>query len=206
MQPYLKLPSFQPDHYSAIHRPNEQIGGPSFRNSVMSCPGFSRLAKAWNFALAYNWGGVSSAAPSFPYRRYQLGLGGEVLESSKHTFDGRVQIGLPTSMRAIKEAQVLNPADMIALGDSVALETDLGGPFEQTIGFADLSFAQPYIPTDPAFRNTWKKRHHDRFNLVFCDGHVGTLKSKQFLDNRNEASRRRWNNDFQPHFEFSSAP
>jgi prepilin-type processing-associated H-X9-DG protein len=46
-----------------------------------------------------------------------------------------------------------------------------------------------------------KRRHNSRFNSVYGDGHVDSLRREQFFDWRDPARLRQWNNDDQPHAE-----
>jgi prepilin-type processing-associated H-X9-DG protein/prepilin-type N-terminal cleavage/methylation domain-containing protein len=216
MGPYLNLPRSATNlTYGPFWPANRQFApsGP-FAQSVLNCPAFSRLPHPYGLALAYNWGGVAGSEHPDPQRRYQLGLGGEVLEQFKQSFNSHTQYGLPSAMRAIKDSAVVNPANMISLGDSVAVSVFVSGKdffsgtevqFYESIGPGDLSDA---IRTDftaytgTGFTDAWKKRHNSKFNTAFCDGHVETFPSRKFVDNKNAQHRRRWNNDFQPHLEF----
>jgi prepilin-type processing-associated H-X9-DG protein len=47
-------------------------------------------------------------------------------------------------------------------------------------------------------RATPSQRHKTRANILFCDGHVESLKEKALIESSNEV-RRRWNNDNEPH-------
>lgn len=105
----------------------------------------------------------------------QLGLGGDVMR------DG---IELPS---IIKDSKVARPSDMIMLGDAYA-----NGDFDANID-----------PTNPA---EWPARRHgnlQRCNLMFADGHAETARRRDVVDPRNDAWRKRWNNDNQPHYEFN---
>jgi prepilin-type N-terminal cleavage/methylation domain-containing protein/prepilin-type processing-associated H-X9-DG protein len=198
--PYLNLPRFDSWQAAVVGEPNAYIGGPDLRRTVLNCPSFCRLPNAYTFAFGYNWGGVSGTSPGRS-GRFHLGLGGEILSRSQASTNK----GLPTSMRAIKDSEVIRPGNMIALGDSIAVSF-AQGPHSITGGFSDLSMAVVNGATllkEPAYTETWKKRHKDRFNVTFCDGHVETLKSRTIADNENAEHRRRWNNDSQPHFEIS---
>ena len=104
----------------------------------------------------------------------QLGLGGDVMR------DG---LELPSIMR---ESKVKRASDMIMLGDAYA-----NGDFDGNID-----------PTNPA---EWPAKRHAgaRCNLMFADGHAESAKRKDVVSPTNELWRRRWNNDNQPHAEYS---
>ena len=204
--PYLNLPSFDTNAYVPFVAA-DGLGLPwpgRLSQTVLSCPSFSRLPNPYGFAFAYNWGGVASSDYPDPQRRSQFGLGGEVFARFKQTFGFGTRYGLPTSIRAIKDSEVLNPANMISLGDSVAWSGPLDPPHYESVGFADLSDAirYDYNTLGSGFPETWQKRHNSKFNSAFCDGHVEVFPARKFFDNKNAEYRRRWNNDFQPHLEF----
>ena len=86
---------------------------------------------------------------------------------------------------AIKESAVLQPSDMVAIGDSTP---------------------QPkyeYIYTFLLIINstaTIQERHARSSNLSFADGHADSIPYAKLMDN-SEVNRRRWNIDHEPHFE-----
>jgi prepilin-type processing-associated H-X9-DG protein/prepilin-type N-terminal cleavage/methylation domain-containing protein len=85
-------------------------------------------------------------------------------------------------------AEVLNPADMIAIGDS-----DGNGSADGEISFfRAVAINLPPIPPG--------KRHNGGANIVFCDGHVEWAKQFKWIELTDIAARR-WMNDNQPHHE-----
>jgi prepilin-type processing-associated H-X9-DG protein len=182
--------------YSAA--PGGIMWASTLESSVVHCPSFSRLPNAYGAAYGYNWGGVSGDTPlSDANRRYQLGLRGEVLSSS---------LQVPKQVRAIRESQVLNPAGMISFGDAltVTLETDKGA-VAQTSAIADLSQIirrRDFLVPNNLFFRYWRKRHDDRSNISFSDGHLETLEHARFINSKTPECRQLWNNDSQPHPEF----
>jgi len=109
------------------------------------------------FSYGYNGMGVSSVGG--------LGLGHEP------------SVALPV-------AKVVNPTDMIAIGDSNGDRSSDG----------EISFRKFAIYTI----NPPGTRHNSGANVVFCDGHVEWQKQAKWVE-LNEAVARRWNNDNQPH-------
>jgi prepilin-type processing-associated H-X9-DG protein/prepilin-type N-terminal cleavage/methylation domain-containing protein len=113
----------------------------------------------------------------------------------------------------IRESEVVNPSDMIAIGDSV-LEKDLQ---QRLLGsynlspvypvnrgnlriWAELGLRPPLPPDDPysAMVET-KRRHGGSSNVLFCDGHVEQLTLGRLFDLRLDEVRKRWNRDNLPH-------
>lgn len=81
----------------------------------------------------------------------------------------------------VRESLVISPANMIMLADS-RTDTNWDGNI------------------DPHESNQWPaKRHGDRTNLQFADGHAESAKRQLVVDPKNDDWRRRWSNDNEPH-------
>lgn len=127
------------------------------------------------------------------------------------------------TLRPIRQNQVRNPGDMIAFADApLEVVSDYPGPLPpdidtsgQLVGRLDLSYGliwhpialevrgQPLgtggdEPWASKCRMAMRKRHTGRWNVVFCDGHVENLKTRE-LYGMGLNSLRRWNNDNLPH-------
>jgi prepilin-type N-terminal cleavage/methylation domain-containing protein/prepilin-type processing-associated H-X9-DG protein len=88
----------------------------------------------------------------------------------------------------VPAGRVVNPADMIAIGDS-----DGNGSEDGLISFV-RPFATSPVPFAPGVI------HKKGANIVFCDGHVEWQKQPNWIE-LTESAARRWNNDNQPHRE-----
>jgi prepilin-type processing-associated H-X9-DG protein len=99
-----------------------------------------------------------------------LGLGGRYIPS-------------PFSFAPLSELGVINPSDMMAMGDGFT-----GGIF----------FARE---TRIANSKTAYSRHQGKANVVFCDGHVESPTLQFFFADTSDAALSRWNRDHQPHRE-----
>lgn len=84
--------------------------------------------------------------------------------------------------------RVVNPSDMIAVGDSNG-----NGVWDGDIGFFRLSATSSPIfpPGNP---------HKNGANILFCDGHVEWARQSKWIALTDSAARR-WNNDNKPHRE-----
>ena len=103
-----------------------------------------------------------------------LGLGMNVDPGNPLTFSGQTS-----------EAQVVAPADMIAIGDND------GRDYPQP----DILLANLNLTTVSG----WPGRlHHGGANVLFCDGHVEYAKQTNWVT-PTPVARRRWNNDHEPH-------
>jgi prepilin-type N-terminal cleavage/methylation domain-containing protein/prepilin-type processing-associated H-X9-DG protein len=88
------------------------------------------------------------------------------------------------------EAAVKEPSDMIAFGDANLVSGTRNGSGDE--------FLVPYRLGGKNYHTSEKFRHQDRFNLLFCDGHIEAIKSRNMYE-PSESFRRRWNYDNDPH-------
>jgi prepilin-type processing-associated H-X9-DG protein/prepilin-type N-terminal cleavage/methylation domain-containing protein len=91
--------------------------------------------------------------------------------------------GRPSTQTPVKDSEVLNPSDMIAIGDV----------FEQ----------RPDLHRDPiySFALIAHQRHQGKANVVFCDGHVESPTLQFLFEDTSDDALVRWNRDHLPHRE-----
>jgi prepilin-type N-terminal cleavage/methylation domain-containing protein/prepilin-type processing-associated H-X9-DG protein len=212
-----KWPDWRGDHYE-----------PDVRRTVAACPGYARLP-----------GGFAASAPpmSDPFVSVACGsyaYNGSGAWSWRADGSNRKGLGLmggehDNSFWAyvppdpyVRENMVVNPSDMIAIGDAELQSTVHGvspvyGPGHETIfGSQALSpcddtpevgviWAELGIgpPIEGEARRAMRTRHNGVFNVVFCDGHVEPLKLRDLFDVRRDEVMRRWNRDNLPHKELT---
>lgn len=126
-------------------------------------------------------GGGSGAGMSYGYNDW--GAGAVTMTLSQ-------QLGLggdinPPTQPEMPESRVKSPADMIMLADS---KSDRSW---------DGNIDCKEIDQWPA------KRHNGKTVIMFCDGHADSARRADVVDPKNDAWRRRWNNDNLPHPEFT---
>ena len=129
-------------------------------------------------SYGYNvWGVDTQRRPSSEYNPTNaLGLYGHPVSGA--TFSP----GFP-GFAPVNESEVAVPADMMAIGDSLA-----GG-----IRFDHWDMLTPTrIGRSMA-------RHQGRINVLFCDGHVESPTVKYVFQDTSDAALVRWNRDHQPH-------
>ena len=100
-------------------------------------------------------------------------------------------------MRGRVEQDIINPADMIIMGEMSEVVFPNGAPPPE------LSPYYPFEPSkgyQPPRANLFKFRHNARANALFADMHVEAF-NRDNLIGTNAAVRRRWNRDNQPHDE-----
>lgn len=182
-------------------------------SGIHVCPAYSQLGGVFSVfegSYAYNAGGVEI----FHGLYAGLGLGGQRIPPTNDS---------PSYVRPIRENAVLAPADMIAVGDSIIMH---GRPGSLNAGMVtgDIAFG---VGTAPNIVSVWvelrltgmgflpsikadielrRRRHQGKWNVVFCDGHVETLTTRQLFDARQDRVLERWNNDHQPHRELVRLP
>jgi prepilin-type N-terminal cleavage/methylation domain-containing protein/prepilin-type processing-associated H-X9-DG protein len=191
-----------------------------FSPSVLACPSYARLGGFQDQSVGsygYNSSGFGGGNGTWTGSGFDNGLGGDAQ-----------QTGLLGMGHVVREAQVVSPSDMIALADAAISPTYVNGLTMSgyTFNFGgnqDLTFAtnptevfyeigetgyglvDPSLTYVPSATSTWVARRHGRcWNVVFVDGHVELLKSKQFLNYHSDALLMRWNRDHQPHREVIS--
>ena len=160
-------------------------------NGIWACPSLAHLSSGWPFQTR-----------TLQYNLYGCGPDGQ---------------GGLLGLAGTRESTVLSPANMIALGDPDAwvLHDQWSLPVVlehfkpvSVAGWIELRLI-PDLPANrilQVWRPTQRKRHGGRWQLVFCDGHVGKFQTKDLFDIREEEVRRRWNRDNAPHLEIELHP
>ena len=184
-------------------------------HGVAVCPAYARLplayygdpgggAVAWG-SYGYN-GGSKEALPDLSLVRQAAHYMQSVAEQPP-----------------IREQEVTKPSEMIAIADSILVvgTSTPTSPQFQTMGW--WAFNSSYFMANAAIRQElqlpqsnggptplvlkaqarMQTRHGDRFNVLFCDGHVETLRPQQLLNFSNSAVMARWYRDNQPHPELN---
>lgn len=173
------------------------------------CPGYVRVGGVfdrWSSSYGYNFAGIGWLGTD-----YNLGLAGKTA--------GRWALPAPVNeVQPTREGDIANPSEMFEIGDAVFApvlaygENRVAGTdqFNPTVNPA---FCIPAVPEDPNANDTGarfrrlvrkaaKDRHVSRWNVVFCDGHVESLKQEDLFDLRRPEVARRWNKDNLPHSEY----
>jgi prepilin-type processing-associated H-X9-DG protein len=162
-----------------------QSGGFGFNNSkpatnliekgVWNCPAapnfMLRPADAQFCSYGYNSYGVLARGP----RTNALGLHGRFIL-------GQTNTGFWAGFAPVKETEVIAPADMMAIGDSV-----VGG----------IEFIRSDI--NYVLEHSADKRHGGKLNVLFCDGHTESPTLTNLFVDTSDAALVRWNRDHQPH-------
>jgi prepilin-type N-terminal cleavage/methylation domain-containing protein/prepilin-type processing-associated H-X9-DG protein len=123
----------------------------------------------------------NGAGMSYGYNDWGIGL---------VTMNINAQLGLggdinPPGQRELDESRVRVPSDMMMLADSKS----------------DYSWDGNI---DPKESDQWpSKRHNGNTVVMFVDGHAEAARRMDIVDPTSDKWRRRWNNDNEPHYEFT---
>ncbi len=181
---------------------SQLVGLPARDRGVLRCPsrpGTSTIAPDGTRIYpqpkpyGYNALGYRNASNASPERN--LGLGGEVKSAG-------------TPARCLREAEVLVPADMLAIGDALMLLPAPLSPVkkdsvmvagDEMLRVERMSFNGGSPSLNAASMAEAAARHENRGNVTFCDGHTAALTFRQLFLDPSDESLCRWNNDHQPH-------
>ena len=188
------------------------------RSGIHVCPSYARLGGMFASPTigSYGYNGFGFGVRSTADFDLNLGLGGDQLYHN-----GSFLHLAPEGIRLIRDQDVLNPSEMIAMGDSPLIGRHSGDDSAvNCIGTCNLSswsnaniissalgpgWGLPWAPlllTIQQDGRPWMlKRHGGRVNLQFCDGHVADLKLMDLLNYRSDDVLERWNLDHRPHRE-----
>jgi len=143
---------------------------------VWRCPtALLNVRSDWKMSYGYNvWGAAFPPPEDNPDQA--LGLEGHYSVSNSMT-----QI-------PIAESEVASPSEMMAIGDVVG----------ESISF--VRYSRKALEYHEKNENA-SLRHHGKFNVVFCDGHVESPTLPFLFTDTSDAALSRWNRDHQPHRE-----
>jgi prepilin-type processing-associated H-X9-DG protein/prepilin-type N-terminal cleavage/methylation domain-containing protein len=160
-----------PEHYQnwEIALENEGLASKQskswWKEGVWLCPSAERPSdfptNAFYTSYGYN---------AYGYSTNLNGLGGHNLPQSG------------TLAPPIGESEVVNPSDMMAIGDT----------------FGGVVF---FRYTNLAKSNKANSRHQGKANVVFCDGHVESPTLQFLFEDTSDEALSRWNRDHLPHRE-----
>ncbi len=157
---------------------------------VFKCPAAyepSSFPKGDYSYYGYNAYGFSSLTDT-----NSLGLGGHYVWTVSH---------LPAP--AVKESEVVNPSEMIAMGDGffggLGFIADGGWPLGRAYSNAGLMITSDYDYSASTKRA--HSRHQGKANVVFCDGHVESPTLQFLFEDTSDAALSLWNRDHLPHRE-----
>jgi len=177
---------------------------PPARTGVFACPGYNRIGGIYK---KYTQG--ATGAYAYHATGSHMFTGG-----SADNFVGTSGLAGGTSLTEpspVREGEITNPSEMIAIGDSQIIVAD-GRPPEHITGQVHFPvpisllrrlFPSPksVLPPSPLLPGElgMLNRHTGQWGMVFCDGHVEMAKLARFWDFRRDDVARKWNRDNQPH-------
>ena len=159
-------------------------------------------------AYGYNW-----VSTGLNMGNLNLGLGFSGPGPNADVLTGPSGASWGAETRATKEGEVLKPSRMLAVGDATYVNFQTNGNVfvDNTVGCSWLRLTMPYKWVDgppgtpPGLltaRAADRRRHGDRRNMVFCDGHVEHLAPRGLINQQDDSVLSLWNRDNLPHREF----
>lgn len=97
--------------------------------------------------------------------------------------------------RPVRENEVIVPSAMAAIGDGV-----IGWGQTLQDGLSKIGRLSDAVATPESYSRV-RKRHGGKLNLVFCDGHVESIKIQQLFESIDTEALALWNRDHLPHAE-----
>jgi prepilin-type processing-associated H-X9-DG protein/prepilin-type N-terminal cleavage/methylation domain-containing protein len=166
-----------------------------YPTGVWHCPAAYRPAN-WDEHWVYDDYGYNCYGFAGWMRTNSLGLS----EHYAH-YSSKRQTQIPTPH--VIESEVVNPTEMIAIGDAL-----FGGPSVigdgQSFGrSSDRGVTANEFPGYSFSESTARAhaRHQDKGNVVFCDGHAESPTLQSLFADTSDAALGRWNRDHLPHKE-----
>jgi prepilin-type N-terminal cleavage/methylation domain-containing protein/prepilin-type processing-associated H-X9-DG protein len=161
------------------------------RKSVFACPGYDHIRGVYATQIqgiqgAYAYNGGASLVQGSPDERILTdgGLGGQA------------------NGQPVRESAIISASQLIAIGDSTLLESSPGflsgltsAPHFFKYIFTDSSRAPPQTK----FERAMLRRHGNRWNMLFCDGHVQSARPQKFFNHKSDDVLSLWNRDHRPH-------
>ena len=156
----------------------------SWTNSSFHCPGYKGAIS----------GPTAGAGGVGRFGSYAYNLWGSAGHPRKSKTFGLGPI-IFWDVPPVKESQVVSPGEMLSIGESRFLTTNVvsvpGGTVQGGLGGVDsLNCGNPLEKFDPA-------RHGKNYNQLFCDGHTGSMSPWVLFNPTNSAVM--WNYDHQAH-------
>jgi prepilin-type processing-associated H-X9-DG protein/prepilin-type N-terminal cleavage/methylation domain-containing protein len=155
-----------------------ELNGLEISNPNIYATNYYLTKGVWHCPSA-KWSNLSSneIPISYGYNAYGLNVGAD-LGLAGH-------FGQQRKVTPIAESEVINPSDMMAIGDCFTGSSML----ERT----NLNSLLKYGNT--------LSRHQGRANVVFCDGHVESPTLQFLFEDTSDEALSRWNRDHLPHRE-----
>ncbi len=143
---------------------------------------------------------VKTRPASFPPHRIYYEYGYNVRGVSRKGYGDLFGLGRMKSEKSlvpVKANLVVNPANMMAIGDGFRGAST--GIWDGTPQIGRRSVPKP----DAAASDRVYARHAQRANMVFCDGHAEAVRVNDLFVSKSPDHLRRWNRDDQPHLDIA---
>jgi prepilin-type N-terminal cleavage/methylation domain-containing protein/prepilin-type processing-associated H-X9-DG protein len=186
----------------AVWDTNVYQGRVHSKNGLYVCPAQARLVNNPSFSADY-WPSIGS------YGMNNHGVAWGLQAILKLQFVGiggsftRANPSVTSDFLATRQNQVRFPSRMVAIGDAALNAEGTGwASLDDSLAYGSVHKAEenPTTATAPMLAKR-RQRHGGRWNVLFCDGHVENLKTKQLFDTSQDEVLKLWNQDGLPHRE-----
>lgn len=175
---------------------NLTIYNNNIKNNIFTCPSSEKLD-----ILGINYAYNSSGCAGWNETWADLGLGGMVVPNSFTYPDHDTSV-------AIKTSKIKNPSEMISIGDSIIHYNFVRNYAYSGVDLSSGLWWNRYYISRKENAPYWElntqklinKRHLNKINIGFCDGHI-EKSTYQIFDINNDENLKKWNNDNLPHQE-----
>ena len=166
---------------------------------VWKCPSVNKPAYAKGLGLFFSYG-YNSYGMTTKMDTNSLGLGGHYQLNPFNPDSPK------SSAPPVRESEVVNPSEMMAIGDSfygdngdVNIIEDGGHAIGRMSGMGGILNAS--MINEIQYHLGGTKRHQGKANVVFCDGHVESPTLQFLFEDMGDEALNRWNRDHLPHRE-----
>jgi prepilin-type N-terminal cleavage/methylation domain-containing protein/prepilin-type processing-associated H-X9-DG protein len=166
----------------------------SANKGILWCPAFKGYrdvdaAVGWFGTSFFYYRSVPSGngppGVSYGYNGYGLRSTGTVYSDSSEILGVGCSLPAGLKINPVGLARIKVPSDMICMADSMYAPVETATTFSYLLAVGDGSRPSP-------------DRHGGGSNVAFGDGHSENILNKKLIADTDE-SRRRWNNDHEPH-------
>jgi prepilin-type N-terminal cleavage/methylation domain-containing protein/prepilin-type processing-associated H-X9-DG protein len=189
--------------------PDTGVIGNQSRQSIFRCPGYDRVSG--HYARLKTPDGYFLGAYGYNYYGMWITEGGLELGLGLGGLPTVTPATRPEHLIPISENQVVNPSDMIAVGDSAQFGRMDNSQRPTVAAYVDISYSWTLksaftmsVPVGPQYEFGVRpvlQRHNGNYVLAFVDGHVEGKKLRDVFDTRRDDVVRRWHRDNLAHRE-----
>ncbi len=172
-----------------------------FTDGVYQCPSYMNYINRFGYSRGYylsSWHGGNNGSyvfSSFGSYGYNIGTVDKAYKFSLYGLAGTTFSYPFPPTTAVRESEVVNPSEMIALGDSFTILPDSYDNLTRKLYYPG---SWP-MPENNSHEGT--RRHRGKTHITFADGHVEANSLQNMYFSLDEKWLRRWHIDNEAHME-----